>query len=255
MNVFAPSGQHISAPIDDPRLLEDWDSLFEAMAVAVGADGSSIRRSLRRYHANSRRGMSIFMAFSSILAMFPVCGFIFGFMSFTGISPYFPIFVIVYVLGAVVAQAVFLVLAGRGKTDFSALLAPLGLAVTHSPDLGRAVASKAAGVAFHDKMVIEGQRTGRPIRIEIHGTETLTSIGGVAPAFTVSSAKGQFTLSPDAPEGVIQVLRTLRDPDRWKKLDMRVDGGVLTIQRRGSSTGTEWLTDLWLAERLATHAA
>jgi hypothetical protein len=255
MLVFAPSGSHISAPIDDPALLQDWNSLFEAMAADSGGDPAQVRRDLRRFNASSRRGMSIFMAFSTILALFPVCGVIFGFMSFTGISPYFPIFVVVYILGAIIAQAVFLIIGGRSKSNFSEMMAPLGLVITHSPDIARAIIAKAGGVSFHDNVVIEGTRHNRPVRIEINGAETLTTICSPVPAFNVTSANGQFTVSPGAPDGLVEVLRTLRDPNLWKKLDISGDATAIRVRRRGASTGTEWLTDLWLAERIAQRAA
>jgi hypothetical protein len=250
--VLAPSPSAVSAPIDDPALLTDWNSLFAAMA--VGGDPAKVRRDLQRYQVSSRRGMSIFMAFTTVLALFPVCGFIFGFMSFTGISPYFPIFVVVYVLGAIVAQVVFLMIGSSGQASFSHMLAPLGLVVTHSPDIGRAIAAKAGGITIHDNVIIEGQRFNRPIRIEINGSETLTTIGSPVPAFNVTSGNGQFTVSPGAPDGLVEVLRTLRDPNRWKKLDINGDASSITVRRRGASTGTEWLTDLWLAERIAQRA-
>jgi hypothetical protein len=249
--VLAPSSSAVSAPIDDPVLLTDWNSLFAAMA--VGGDPAQVRRDLRRLQMSSRRGMTIFMAFTTVLALFPVCGFIFGFMSFTGISPLFPVFVVVYVLGAIVAQAVFLVIGTRGQTSFAQMLAPLGLTVTHSPDIGRAIAAKAGGLTIHDNVVIEGQRFNRPVRIEINGAETLTTVGTPVAAFNVTSGSGQFTVSPGAPDGVVEVLRTLRDPNRWKKMDISGDATAIRVRRRGASTGTEWLTDLWLAERIAEH--
>src|SRR5687767_5092874 len=84
---FADAPPKISAPVDDAALLQNWDSLFQAMATGGGDP-----HRLKRLRWVMQRGLLIFMSGLTLLVMFPFIGFALGFMSFSGVSPNFPIF-------------------------------------------------------------------------------------------------------------------------------------------------------------------
>jgi hypothetical protein len=243
---FADTPPKINAPVDDPSLLQNWDSLFQAMATGGGDP-----QRLKRLRWVMQRGLLIFMSGLTLLVMFPSLGFLLGFMSFSGVSPNFGVFVGVYLTLTVILQVVFFIAAGQSVDAFNEMLPPLGLQITETPDFGEAVVRKAAGAAQTGVTVIAGMRHSRPVRIVTDVGETTTRIGGSVEAFTITSTDGKLEAQPGAPESVRDALRPLRKAKRWKGITVSGGADGITVTRKGIRTGNEWLTDLWLAERIA----
>ncbi len=97
--------------------------------------------------------------------------------------------------------------------------------------------------------VIEGQRFGRPIRIELRSQLSHTQVPGNTPQFTLLSVDGRLVPENEAPEAVNRALKGLRKARRWRGI--RVEGGPegITIDRETRQQNM-WLYDLWLAEHL-----
>jgi hypothetical protein len=136
-------------------------------------------------------------------------------------------------------------------------MAPLGLAVTEKPDVKfetREPAMPGMSVRLRGDTVLSGARNGRAVEVrlgghEAPGTSTVT-VGGAAAEFTARSRDGKVKTDDGAPAAVTAALRSVPNSVRWKRVE--VEGGpegIVVIRKKGEQR--DWLSDLWLAERLA----
>lgn len=139
-----------------------------------------------------------------------------------------------------------------GRKAEEAYLAPLGLAITQVPSLKFNEMSLLGGgqtVVPDGAAVIEGERYGRLVYIEVIDKDSLTAVQAAAPEFTVQSNDGKLTASNNAPEAVAEAIKSLRKAKRWQGVAVQAGSEGIAIQRQSKKTDM-WLFDLWLAEYL-----
>jgi hypothetical protein len=167
-----------------------------------------------------------------------------------------PLIAIAAVYGSVRA------LAPRGEMDSGyekagLAMAPLGLEVTERPQVEietRDAVTGRIGPKIHGALVLSGERHGRQVSVRLGGGEVRSAsevtVRAPTPGFEAKSRDGRVRPGRDAPAEVTAALQEVPNSTRWKSL--RVEGGpdgVVVIRTGGEQS--DWLCDLWLAERLA----
>jgi len=132
-------------------------------------------------------------------------------------------------------------------------MAPLGLEVTEKPKVDievREAVTNRVGPRVHGYLVLAGERHGRRVKVRIGEGASEVKVDAPAPPFKAKSRDGKVRPPEDAPAALAESLRTMPNSTRWKK--MTVEGGPegILVTRKGAGQ-SDWLADLWLAERLA----
>jgi hypothetical protein len=154
-------------------------------------------------------------------------------------------------------------LAGGGDLDQAydragRAMAPLGLAVTERLTVRiepKSVQPFRMGPGVHGAVVLTGERHGRAVTVRMPADEGVRArsevrVAAPSPDFELRSRDGRVKAADGAPPAVVEALRAVPNSPRWKGVRGHGGDGVIAIERKGGGT-SEWLLDLWLAERLA----
>jgi hypothetical protein len=145
----------------------------------------------------------------------------------------------------------------RGYELAGEAMAPLGLEVTERPTVKiemRDPVTSRMGPRIHGDVVLSGERHGRRVSVRLGGEEMSSTsevtVGGGAPQFSAKSSDGRIRPAEGSPSAVVEALKSVPNSTRWKKVS--VEGGPegVVVARKGAEQ-SDWLCDLWLAERLA----
>jgi hypothetical protein len=136
-------------------------------------------------------------------------------------------------------------------------MAPLGLEVTERPKVSietREATTGRVGPKVHGALVLSGERHGRRVSIRLGGEEKAgaseVTVATAAPRFSARSRDGRVRPGDGAPETAVAALKSVPSSARWKKVAVEADSeGVVVTRKAGEQS--DWLCDLWLAERLA----
>lgn len=230
--------------------LKSWNTLHEAMAISGGSREEFVRQTKK-----ARRPMLIWYAGSNLLAVWIFCPLSLGFF---GLMENFSLGiwlggVFVWIVGMLVATPILASMGGREGEK--AYLSPLGLAVTHVPKIvPDTIALLGADLRLipDGPAVVEGERYGRLVHIEMIDQHSLTVLQASLPEFQVRSEDGKLVPDEGAPQQVVEAIKTLRKAKRWQGI--HIYGGAQGIAVQRDSKGTNmWLYDLWLAEYLLDH--
>jgi hypothetical protein len=238
--------------IENPTTMAEPD-LWAAMATApIGADAIKARNEMWEAGRRSLRlGMVvtalIFVAVPAMYLLESLLPLLIG----------APLIVIVVVWGAIRA------LAPGGEMDRSydnvdRAMAPLGLEVTERPTVDietREPVSGRMGPKIRGALVLSGERHGRPVTIRLGGSEKTgaseISVGGTSSRFEAKSRDGRVRPANGAPEAIAAVLKNVPNSTRWTKVTVEGSPEGIVVARKGGEQ-SDWLCDLWLAERLAS---
>jgi hypothetical protein len=145
----------------------------------------------------------------------------------------------------------------RGYENVGRAMAPLGLAVTERPSVSiemRDPVTPRMGPKIRGALVLSGERHGRRVSVRL-GSGEVSSTGEVTlaaavPEFEARSRDGRVRPGDGAPATIVAALEAVPNSTRWKKV--QVEGGPegIVVARKGGGQ-SDWLCDLWLAERLA----
>jgi hypothetical protein len=148
----------------------------------------------------------------------------------------------------------------KGYDNVSRAMAPLGLAVTERPTVSiemREPVTPRMGPRIRGALVLSGERNGRRVSIRVgetdSGSRSEVSLAASVPEFEAKARDGKVRPAKDAPERVASALRAMPNSTRWKKVAVEGGNGGIVVQRKGGGQ-SDWLCDLWLAERLAESA-
>lgn len=145
----------------------------------------------------------------------------------------------------------------KGYDSVSTAMAPLGLEVTERPTVSiemREPVTPRMGPMIRGALVLSGERNGRRVSVRIGETDSASrsevSIAAPAPEFDAKARDGRVRPADGTPESIAAALKATPNSTRWKKVS--VEGGPegIVVQRKGGGQ-SDWLCDLWLAERLA----
>lgn len=232
------------------KALRSWNTLHQAMAVSGGDVRAFIRNAKR-----ANRPILVWYGIMNLGALWVFAPFVLGYLGVVNekgseLLGFWLGGMGVWILLLLVATPI---LAGwGGRRGERAYLAPLGLAVARTPTLKPdliAVISGGQKLIPDGPAVVEGERYGRLVHIEVIGRHSLTIVQAKTPEFTVQSNDGKLVPAEGAPEAVVKALKSLRKAKRWLGIVVYAGPEGVAIQRQSKGTNM-WLYDLWLAEYL-----
>jgi hypothetical protein len=141
----------------------------------------------------------------------------------------------------------------KGYENVGRAMAPLGLEVTERPTVNietRDAVTGRVGPKIRGALALSGERHGRQVSVRLEGGSSEVTVATPAPAFRAKSRDGRVRPGDDAPVAIAEALKSAPNSTRWKRV--AVDGGAegIVVARKGGEQ-SDWLCDLWLAERLA----
>lgn len=150
----------------------------------------------------------------------------------------------------------------RAYEDAGRAMAPLGLEMTEHPELTletKGTAPYRMGPALRGTLRLAGRRHGRAVRVTIPAsravrTSSEVAVAAPAPEFAFRARDGRLRAEDGAPEALAATLRAVPNSRRWNGVRGHGAPGEGIVVERKSTSGTDWLLDLWLAERLAANA-
>jgi len=237
--------------IDNPMTMAEPD-LWAAMAVApIDADALAARNEMWE---SGRRSLRLGMAVTALIFVAVPASYLLE--SFLPLLIGAPLIVLLGLWGSFRALAP----GGemdRGYDNVGRAMAPLGLEVTERPKVNietREATTGRVGPKVSGALVLSGERHGRLVSIRLGGEErsgaSEVSVATPAPEFSAKSRDGRVRPADGSPETVVAALQDVPNSTRWKKVT--VAGGPEDIKvARKSGEQSDWLCDLWLAERLA----
>lgn len=237
--------------IDNPATMRDAD-LWAAMAVKP-ISAEAVKARVAGWEAG-RRSQNLAMVVT--LLIFLTVPPIYFLESFVPLLIGGPIIVIAALWGSIRA----LMPGGeldKGYENVSKAMEPLGLEVTERPQVSietREATTGRVGPRLRGALVLEGERNGRRVSVRVGETESGSrsevSVAATAPEFSAKARDGKVRPAEGAPESVVTALRATPNSTRWKKVTAEGGAEGIVVKRKGGSQ-SDWLCDLWLAERLA----
>ncbi len=237
--------------VDNPMTMAEPD-LWAAMAVApIDADALEARNEM---WASGRRSLRLGMMVTALIFVAVPATYLLE--SFLPLLIGAALIVIVALWGSIRTLAP----GGemdRGYDNVSRAMAPLGLEVTERPKVNietREATTGRVGPTVRGALVLSGERHGRPVSIRLGGEERTgaseISVTAPAPEFSAKSRDGRVRPGDGAPETVVAALKAIPNSTRWKKVTVVGSPEGIKVARK-SGEQSDWLCDLWLAERLA----
>jgi len=237
--------------VDNPMTMAEPD-LWAAMAVApIDADALEARREMWE---SGRRSLRLGMAVTALIFVTVPATYLLE--SFLPLLIGAPLIAIVALWGGIRALAP----GGemdKGYDNVGRAMAPLGLDVSERPKVDietREATTGRAGPRVHGALVLNGERNGHCVSIRLGGEGRVGAsevrVATPVPEFNAKSRDGKVRPADGAPEKVVSALRSVPSSSRWKKVTVAGGPGGIEVLRK-SGEQSDWLCDLWLAERLA----
>ncbi len=237
--------------VENPMTMAEPD-LWAAMAVApIDADALKARSEMWE---SGRRSLRLGMVVTALIFVTVPATYLLE--SLLPLLIGAPLIVIVAIWGGIRALAP----GGemdKGYDNVGRAMAPLGLEVTERPTVSietREATTGRMGPRVHGALVLSGERNGHHVSIRLGGEERTgaseVSVAAAAPEFSAKSRDGKVRPADGAPESVVAALRGVPNSTRWKKVTVAGGPEGIEVVRKGGGQ-SDWLCDLWLAERLA----
>jgi hypothetical protein len=237
--------------IENPTTMSEPD-LWAAMAVGpIDAEAVKARGAMWE---SSRRSQSLAMLVT--LLIFLTVPSIYLFESFVPLLIGGPLIVIAALWGSIRA----LMPGGeldKGYDSIDKAMAPLGLEVTERPKVSietREATTGRVGPKVRGALVLSGKRNGRQVSVRVgetdSGSRSEVTVAVPTPEFRAKARDGRVRPSEGAPESVAAALKATPNSTRWKKVTVEGGPDGIVVARKGGAQ-SDWLCDLWLAERLA----
>ena len=233
------------------KSLKSWNTLHQAMAVQGG--------NIEEFIKNAKKAnppIIVWYGTMNLLVLWVFGPFILELLGFMlNIAP--KTLLGIWVGGVIIwvplmLVVTYIVLGWRGKASEKAYLAPLGLEITEAPGIDLDVIDVLTGgqkLIPDGPSIVEGERHGRLVYIEMIGKYCLTIVRASLPEFIVKSDAGKLIPNTGTPEQVVRALKRLRKAKRWRGIEVNAGTEGIGIQRKSRGTNM-WLYDLWLAEYL-----
>jgi hypothetical protein len=227
--------------------LKSWNSLHKAMAVNGGNVEELIRNTKK-----ANRPMILWYGSTNLIAIW-ICGYItLGNLGIVEGNDVRPLLYGVFIWVVLMLIVTSVLLRWGNKNAEYAYLAPLGLTITQEPGLKPDVIGLIGGgqkLIPDGPAIVEGERHGRLVHIEMIDKYSLTILRANLPQFKVLSKGGKLTPDENAPEYVVDALKNLRKAKRWQGIEVYAGPDGIAIQRESKGSNM-WLYDLWFGEYL-----
>ncbi len=237
--------------LENPTTMADPD-LWAAMAVKP-IDTEAVKARAAGWEAG-RRSQSLAMVVT--LLIFLTVPPIYFFESFVPLLIGGPLIVIAALWGSVRA----LMPGGeldQGYANVGKAMAPLGFEVIERPQVSietRDPTTGRVGPKIRGALVLEGERNGRRVSVRLDSGETTArsevSLAAPMPQFEAKARDGRVRPVDGAPASIVAALKKAPNSTRWKKVGVEGGSEGIVVTRKGGGQ-SDWLCDLWLAERLA----
>ena len=237
--------------IENPTTMEE-PALWAAMAVGP-IDADAVKARTAMWEAG-RRSQSLAMVVTLLIIL--TVPSIYLFESFVPLLIGGPLIAIAAVWGSIRA----LMPGGeldRGYDNVGKAMGPLGLEVTERPSVDIEMVEPASGrhgPRVRGALVLSGERYGHPVTVRLGGSEKTGAsevrVASPASEFEAKSRDGRVRPGDGAPAAIVAALAEVPNSTRWKRV--AVEGGpegIVVARKAGQQS--DWLCDLWLAERLA----
>jgi hypothetical protein len=142
----------------------------------------------------------------------------------------------------------------KGYETVGKSMAPLGLSVIERPTVSiemREPVTPRMGPKIHRELVLGGERHGRPVSSRLGGGRSEITVGVSCPEFKAKSRDGKVRPGKDVPTEIASALKAVPASTRWKKVEVAGGPEGIVVTRKGGEQ-SDWMCDLWLAERLAS---
>jgi hypothetical protein len=144
----------------------------------------------------------------------------------------------------------------------SRAMAPLGLRVVEHPEVRiqpKYVDPVRMGPVLHGQLAMEGERHGRKVAVHMPANSGVRTpcevrVELAPPKFGFKARDGRLKAEEGAPPAVAEALGGVPNSTRWNGVRGGGSGEGIVVTRK-SSHASDWLLDLWLAERLAVAVA
>jgi hypothetical protein len=235
-------GPHL---VDDPTKLEDGE-LWSALAVQpIDTEAISARREMWDV---GRRGIGLAAVICVLIFLTVPAIYLTG--SFVPLIIGGPLIAVAAVYGAVRA------IGPGGDVDqgyerLDRAVKPLGLGLEERPKV-RMDARYPTMPGYSAKLIgptlMRGRRHGR--RVEVHQEQGVSEVTlhAAVPEFEAKARDGRLVPQDEA-SNAAGVLRAVPASERWKGVTVHGGADGVVVDRKGDPGA--WLSDLWLAERLA----
>ncbi len=127
----------------------------------------------------------------------------------------------------------------------------LGLAISRTPSIILLPRIGTDGIGAHTigPTTFEGDRYGRHVVVDAYAGSTAVLVQRPTDTFEILGKDGRLQ-AEQAPAWVQDRLAGVPQDPRWHKVRVRGSAQGVLAERRGSALDSDWMLDLWLAERL-----
>lgn len=140
---------------------------------------------------------------------------------------------------------------GRARSLADDYNSGLGLAISRTPSIILLPRVGTDGVGAHTigPTTFEGDRYARHVVVDAYAGSTAVPVQQHTDTFEVVGKDGRLQVE-QGPAWVQSVLAGVPQDPRWHKVRIRGSAQGVLAERRGSALDSDWMLDLWLAERL-----
>lgn len=229
---------------------------------ALTLPGADSARSAAGAAASRRFSIGLFGPTALVAILLPLGGWLYISGTVTGVwQPFGPTGVGIPV-AALPGLVVVLLLVGalpfnmrKGRRISDDYLSGLGLRITQTPSIILLPRIGTDGVGAHTvgPTTFEGDRYGRHVIVDAYAGSTAVLVASPVPPLTLEGKGGQLHVN-EGPGWLQSAIAGIPADDRWAR--MRVSGSAsgLQVDRKGSAVDSDWMLDLWLAERILAAA-
>lgn len=234
----------------------------EQLMVALTLPGADAARSRRGAEGSRRFSIGLFIPTALVAILLPLGGYLYISGAVTGVwQPFGPtgIGIPIAALPGLAMVLLLLILLPRNMRKARALTddynSGLGLTIVSTPSIILLPRIGTDGIGAHTvgPTTFEGDRYGRHVIVDAYAGSTAVLVASPVPPFALEGKGGQLHVSK-GPGWLQSAVAGIPADDRWAR--MRVSGSASGVQvnRKGSAVDSDWMLDLWLAERILAAA-
>jgi len=230
----------------------------EQLMAALTLPGADAARSRAGAQGSRRFSIGLFIPTALIAILLPLGGYLYVSGAVTGVwqplgetGPGIPI----AALPGLALVLVLLVLLPRNLRRARSLAddynSGLGLTISRTPSIILLPRIGTDGIGAHTvgPTTFEGDRYGRHVVVDAYAGSTAVLVAAPTDTFEITGKDGRLQVVR-GPAWVQDRLAGVPQDPRWHKVQLRGSAQGVLAERRGSALDSDWMLDLWLAERL-----
>ena len=232
----------------------------EQLMAALTLPGADAARSRAGAQGSRRFSIGLFIPTALVAILLPLGGYLYVSGAVTGVwqplgetGPGIPIAALPGL--AVVVLLVLLLPRNmrRARSLADDYNSGLGLAISRTPSIILLPRIGTDGIGAHTvgPTTFEGDRHGRHVVVDTYAGSTAVLVASPTDTFEVVGKDGRL-LVEQGPAWVADALAGVPQDPRWHKVRLRGSAQGVLAERRGSALDSDWMLDLWLAERLVS---